>query len=309
MTRDFDILAIGEPLFELAERADGNFAPGFGGDTSNCLIAAARLGARTAYLSKIGADPFGDALSQLWRREAVDATLVARHPSAPTGIYFVMRRGVGHEFIYRRQGSAASLLDADDISAQTIARTRALHVSGISQAISENAQNAVERAIDLAKSAGVLVSYDTNFRERLWSVEKAKETMRRTLARADIALPSIEDMNAVFGIGGTDEAIDFCLGQGASIVALTLGREGVAVADKTRRVRVPATPVVAIDTTGAGDAFDGAFLAEYLRGRDWIAAARFACVAASLSTEKLGAVPGLATREQIEGRLSGADVE
>jgi 2-dehydro-3-deoxygluconokinase len=105
----FDLVALGEPLFEFNQTrgAGGDYAPGFGGDTSNCAVAAARLGARTAYVTRLGDDAFGRMFLDLWRREGVDVSAVGIDADAPTGVYFVAHGGNGHEFSYRRAGSAA----------------------------------------------------------------------------------------------------------------------------------------------------------------------------------------------------------
>jgi len=303
MKKEFDILAIGEPLYELALQGDGTFLSGFGGDTSNCAIAATRHGAKAAYMTIVGSDYFGDALIDLWRKEGVDATSVKRHQSAPTGIYFVFRKPGGHEFVYRRQGSAASMMGPSDVPSDLIKSSKVLHVSGISQAISASAEACVLEAVRLAKANGVLVSYDPNYRAKLWSLEKAKAVISRTMASADIVLPSIDDMQALFGVKTPSDAIDLCLGLGAKIMAMTLGREGSIVADAKSRATFPALAVEPIDTTGAGDAFDGAFLTEFLRSQDLMLAGRYATIAASLSTLRLGAVAGLPTRAQTVARL------
>ena len=107
---------------------------------SNVTIAAARLGCRSAYVSMLGSDPFGDAIEALWRAEGVDTAYVTRHPTAPTGLYLVTHNERGHHFSYYRKGSAASLLTPSDVPADQIAMAKFLHVSGISQAISASAQ-------------------------------------------------------------------------------------------------------------------------------------------------------------------------
>src|SRR5262245_40218518 len=134
---NFDVVAIGEPLYELNQQPDGRFLPGFGGDTSNVVIAASRLGARTAYVSKLGQDPFGDAIAELWSNEGVDASHVTRHPTGPTGLYLVTHDERRHHFFYYRKHSAASLLTPADIPANFVGAAGFLHISGISQAISE----------------------------------------------------------------------------------------------------------------------------------------------------------------------------
>src|SRR3954452_21779972 len=98
-----DIVAIGEPLYELNQQPDGQFLPGFGGDTSNVAIAAARLGANVAYVTKLGSDAFGDAIAGLWKTEGVDASRVTRHETAPTGLYIVTHSAAGHRFSYCRK--------------------------------------------------------------------------------------------------------------------------------------------------------------------------------------------------------------
>ena len=109
MAKDFDIVALGEAMVEFNQATPGeaNYRQGFGGDTSNAVIAASRQGARTAYLSRVGDDRFGAMLLDLWRAEGVDVSAVARDPDAPTGLYFVNHGPDGHAFSYLRAGSAA----------------------------------------------------------------------------------------------------------------------------------------------------------------------------------------------------------
>src|ERR1700722_11334072 len=151
-----DIIAMGEALFELNQPHDGApFSPGFGGDTSNAMIAAARSGAATGYFTAVGADRFGQALVELWRAEGVDASRVIVNGGAHTGIYFVTHGPDGHAFSYLRAGSAASRLTEADTPAEAIRAARILHLSGISQAISSSAADLVFAAIDVARQAKV----------------------------------------------------------------------------------------------------------------------------------------------------------
>jgi 2-dehydro-3-deoxygluconokinase len=294
-----DLIAIGEPLFELNQADEGApFTPGYGGDTSNAMIAAARSGAATGYFTAVGADRFGRSLVELWRAEGVDASRVMVNGGAHTGIYFVSHGPDGHEFSYLRAGSAASRISEADIPADYIGAARMLHVSGISQAISSSAADAIFAAIDIARQAKVLVSYDTNLRLKLWPLTRAKAVIHEAMKSVDIALPGLDDAQKLTGLDQPDAIVDFYLRLGAKIVALTLGKEGALVATPGRREKIASIPVEAIDATGAGDAFDGAFLAEYLRAGDPFAAARFANVAAALSTRGYGAVPPLPTRAQ-----------
>jgi 2-dehydro-3-deoxygluconokinase len=292
-----DILCIGEPLAEYnATRGDGGYLFGFGGDTSNAAIAAARQGASVSYVTALGDDEAGRAFRALWAREGVDASFVRTDPDAATGVYFVSHGESGHSFSYLRSGSAASRLTPRDIPFELLRDAKALHVSGISQAISTSACDAVFAAIEAARKAGALVSYDSNLRLKLWPLARARAIMHAAMASCDIARPGLEDARELTGLREPDAIAD-------RIVALTLGREGALVATPDERRRVASIAVEPIDATGAGDCFDGAFLAEYLSTRDPFIAGRYAAVAAALSTRGFGAVAPIPRRSEVEAAL------
>lgn len=295
-----DIICLGEPMLEFNQQADGRYLAGHGGDTSNCAIAAARQGASVGYLTHLGTDPFGDSFIELWAAEHVDASHVFRNPDAPTGIYFVTHGAQGHQFSYFRKGSAASLMRAADLPADYIANAKILHVSGISQAISETAAEMVLAAIGIARANRVQVSYDTNLRLNLWPLERARTVIHGAMLQCQIALPGLDDAEHLTGLSDPDAIVDFYLGLGVQIVALTLGPDGTLVATPDQRAQIPGRPVEAVDATGAGDTFDGAFLAELVAGRDPFQAAAYANVAAALSTQGYGAVAPMPTRNAVE---------
>lgn len=302
-----EIVCIGEPLFELNQpRGENVFRPGFGGDTSNVAIAAARQGARVAYLTAIGADPFGDSFMELWAEEGVDAGAVVRSQVAHTGLYFVRHGSDGHVFSYLRAGSAASRMIPQDVPDGCVESCRILHASGISQAISSSAADTVFAAMRRARAAGVLVSYDTNLRLRLWPLDRARAVIHAAAGLADILLPSLDDAMHLTGLADPDRIVDFYLALGPTIVAMTLGERGVLVATPDRREVVLPWSVKVVDATGAGDTFDGAFLAEYLRLGDPFAAGRYANVAAALSTAGYGAVTPMPRRAEVEAAIAGA---
>ncbi|HYB09348.1 MAG TPA: sugar kinase [Alphaproteobacteria bacterium] len=303
-----DILSIGEAMVEFnaaGPAAEGaTYVQGYGGDSSNAAIAAARQGASVGYISAVGADLFGESLLALWAREGVDSQNVKRDPSAPTGIYFVTHGPAGHSFTYYRRGSAASRMTPADVSEHAIAGARILHASGISQAIGKSAEAAVTHAIELAKKHRVKVSYDTNLRLQLWPIERARKVIHASIARADIALPSIEDARQLTGHHDPDAVVDFYLDLGAPLVVLKLGDQGCLVATATERRRIAGHVVTAVDATGAGDTFCGTFLARIAAGDDPFAAARQANAAAALSTMGYGAVAPIPTRKAVERFLA-----
>jgi 2-dehydro-3-deoxygluconokinase len=301
-----DIIAMGEPMYEFnsARGTDGrNWLGGFGGDTSNTAIAAARLGASVGYVSALGDDPFGAAFRALWSAEGVDHARVVTRSDGHTAVYFVNHGPDGHQFSYLRAGSAASRMGPADVPRDYIASAKILHVSAISQAISASACDAVFSAIAAARLAGVKVSYDTNLRLKLWPLDRARAIIHAAVAQSQICLPGLDDARLLTGLDAPDAIADFYLDLGVEVVALTLGRAGALVATSDKREITPGIACAAIDATGAGDAFDGAFLTEYLASNDPFAAARFANVAAGLSTEGWGAVDPLPTRAMVMERI------
>lgn len=299
-----DILCFGEPMLEFNEQPDGRFLAGHGGDTSNCAVAAARSGAKVGVLTHLGADAAGDSFMKLWQDEGIDTGAVRRNADAHTGVYFITHGAEGHSFSYLRKGSAASLVRPGDIDPKVIGQAGILHVSGITQAISASSCDAVFAAIEAAQAAGVQVSYDTNLRQKLWPLQRARAVIHAAMGLADIALPGLEDAEALTGLSDPDAIADFYLRLGAGVVALTLGSEGTLVATADRRERVAAFPVEAVDATAAGDTFDGAFLAELRAGADPVAAARYANAAAALSTQGYGAVAPMPRRDAVEAFLN-----
>jgi len=305
-----DLLCLGEPMLEfnrLPPGPDGRilYLEGHGGDTSNAAIAAARQGASVGYVSAIGEDGPGDSLMALWAREGVDTSTVIRRPDAPTGIYLVTHDGGGHHFTFYRSGSAAARYRPEELPEAAIRSARILHLSGISQAISDSACDAAFRAIAIAREAGVAVSYDTNLRLRLWPAARAAAVIHAAIGMADIALPSLEDARALTGLSAPDAVADFYL-RLCPLVVLKCGAAGCLVATRERRLRIPPHRVAAVDATGAGDAFAGAFLARTLAGEDPFAAARYANAAAALATTGYGAVAPIPRPEQVLALLAAA---
>ncbi len=298
------LVAVGEALYELNREPDGRYLPGFGGDTLNVAIAAARLGVSTAYVTRLGADLFGDELLALMQREQVDASGVAMDAEAPTGLYFVTHGPQGHVFTYRRKGSAASLMTPSSLNAGQLREARFLHASGISLAISDSAASTVFEAIAIARAGGAQVSFDTNFRPRLWTPGQAWPLIARAAAQADILKTSVEDYEGLIGLGDPRQIAARFLALGARVVIVTLGPDGAVLATPQGLEHVPGQRVAAVDATGAGDAFTGALVAERLRGMPLAESVRFANAAAALSTLGRGAIAPLPAREAVERALA-----
>ncbi|KRD47916.1 2-dehydro-3-deoxygluconokinase [Acidovorax sp. Root275] len=307
----WDVVALGEALVEFNQTRPGEpqYLQGFGGDTSNAVIAAARAGARTAYLTRLGSDAFGQALLDLWAREGVGTSAVERDAQHPTGIYFVTHGAAGHEFSYLRAGSAASrmapawLLGAP---VSVLQQCRILHVSGISLAVSASACDTAYEAMRVARAAGARVAFDPNLRLKLWPLARARACIAHAVSLCDIFLPGLDDMAALLGLHDADAIADWGHAQGAATVVVKLGAEGVLLSSAdpaVPRQRVPGRSVALVDATGAGDCFDGNLLARLALGDDLAAAVRYANTAASLAVQGFGAVAPLPTAQQVGALL------
>ncbi|MDQ0314528.1 sugar kinase [Amorphus orientalis] len=302
-----DLVCLGEALLEFSsQQRDGQtfYLQGYGGDTSNCAIAAARQGASVGYVTAVGDDAFGREFLDLWKREGVETGGVIVDPDAPTGIYFITYANGEHEFSYRRVGSAASRMTPQSVPLDIVRQAKILHVSGISQAISDTACDAVFAAMTAARQAGVQVSYDTNLRLKLWPIERARAVIHAGMAMADIALPGLEDARQLTGLEDPDAIVDFYLALGPKVVALTMGSAGTMVATSDLRETVPVHKVDHVDATAAGDMFDGAFLARLMAGDDVVTAVTYANTAAALSTLGYGAVAPMPTAEAVRKALA-----
>jgi 2-dehydro-3-deoxygluconokinase len=302
-----DIVSLGEPLYEFSQMPgeSGRYLQGFGGDTMNCVIAAARHGARAAYITRLGDDEFGRQFLQLWRAEGLDISGVTIDPQAHTAVYFITHGADGHVFSYLRKGSAASRMRPADLPFELIRQAKFFHTSGISQAISDSACDTVFAAVEAARGAGVRIAYDSNLRLRLWPLARARAVVRATIALADYFLLSMEDAEALCGRKDVDAILDWCHEAGAKVVALKLGAAGVAGSDSKRREKIAGHAVNCVDATGAGDCFAGALLARMAAGDDFWEGLHYANAAAALATTGFGAVAPLPRPDAVRRLLAG----
>jgi 2-dehydro-3-deoxygluconokinase len=306
---------MGESLVEFFADEPMATAPAFtkavGGDTFNMCCAAARIGGRSGYVTRVGDDPFADYLLGTWRGAGVDTS---RAPVVEgfNGVYFISNFGDGQrEFTYYRAGSAPSRITPDDLDPAYIGGGRFFFVSGISQAISPSARRTVRAAVEMAKAGGARVAFDTNLRVKLWSLAEARAALDEVLPFVDVILPSApEESEALLGLTDPEAVVEHFWRRGVPTVAVKCGPDGCVVGADGALARVPAyrvNPVV--DTTGAGDAFDAAFLVGLARGRDPVAAARMGVVLAGLKCRGRGATASLPSREEFERVLAAVEAE
>ena len=244
-----DVLCLGEPLLEFNQIKEGNkktYSFGYGGDTSNTAISIARQGMSVGFISKVGKDQFGWELLELWKREKVDYSHVSIHPEAPTGIYFVTHDADGHHFTYYRSGSAACQMTPLDLPKDDLSQTRILHLSAITQAISVSSCETAFAAIFQARKNGVKVSYDTNLRLKLWSLDRARDVINRTVPMCDVIMPSLEEATSLTGLVDPEEITDYFFQLGAKLVVLKQGSHGARVSDGKENLNIPGHKVLSL---------------------------------------------------------------
>jgi 2-dehydro-3-deoxygluconokinase len=297
----WDLVVIGEILVELSSpvplRDSTHFALSFSGDALNAAAGAAAAGASVGILTKVGDDEFGAAIIEHVARLGVDTSLIRTAPS-PNGLYLTgADPGGRRDFIYSRRGSAASLLGPQDVTKDIVDSARSLLVSGITQAISPSAATAALRGARLMRDRGGIVVYDPNYRPKLTTPEAAREAFADMAPLANVVTPSWpHDAAALFGGGDPHAAAQKALDAGASAAVITLGDQGLLVADGTQITHYPAhhAPAV-VDATGCGDILAGTLTARLVLGDHFDLAVRLGMAAAAEAVGHRGGTTHLAT--------------
>jgi 2-dehydro-3-deoxygluconokinase len=301
-----DVVAIGECMVELTAR-EGGYAQGFAGDVYNTAVYLKRLagaGANVAFATAVGEDPVSRNMTAAWRDERLDCSLVYSDAGALPGLYMVQTDNEGERsFLYWRRDSAARRFMThfkEQGGAQQMLDATLIYFSDITLAIfSPEDRNALFAALIEAKARGASVAFDPNYRPRLWSSKtEARDAFECAYAIATVALPGIDDEAAVFGETKPEAVIARLRGLGVVDIALKLGTGGVAGHDGVAEWRIPFRPAATVvDTTAAGDAFDGAYLAMRQRGRSGAEAGE---IAAKVGAFVVGFKGAIAPRRAFE---------
>jgi len=273
-----------------------------GGAESNVAIGVSRLGHTAGWISRLGDDPFGRSINCFIRGEGVDTSRVIFDKQYPTGVYFKEIRASGDVTVYYyRKGSAASMMSPDDLDEDYIKSAKILHVTGITPALSESCKKTVFKAMEIAKSNGVMVSFDPNIRLKLWSKEEARPVFLDMARLADIVLPGLDEGEIMLDTADPKAIAEGLLKLGVSVVAVKLGKEGALAADKDQQILAPAFDAgKVIDTVGAGDAFASGFLTGILEGMPLAKAVELANACGGFATTIVGDVEGLPLRSEVD---------
>lgn len=288
------IVCLGEAMVELSG-AEGTWSVDFGGDTLNTAVHLVRAGHNTAYMTALGTDVFSGRLRRAWAQEGLDCSLVLTHPRRQVGLYAISTDEFGERsFTYWREKSAArQIFDLPEVDAAIVQAARAdlFYFSLISLAILPP-----ERRRDLLRLAGAvranggLVAFDGNYRPRLWESPKAAAQMRdEAIATADIGLPTFEDEALIDGAVSPSAVSSHWQRLGCREVVVKLGSQGCLLPDGVV-LPVPAS-LDPVDTSGAGDAFNGGYLATRMNGGVPEAAAHAGHQLAGWTVMRQGAIP------------------
>lgn len=310
--RAAEVVGFGECLVETRggrEDASGVFA--YGGDTLTPLVAAARQGVRTAYVTQLGDDPDGHRLLAAWRAEGIDTRHV-RVVAGFTGRIEIDPRGtsipaaVGHKpFRYTRAGSAASRYGPESLADDVVAGTGWVLTSGISQAISETAAATVRRLLVLAERANTRVMYDPNYRVALATPDAARAAFVSIADGVDLLTCGFpQEARLLLGDGDAVDLAARAFEIGVDTVVFRREEAGVWACHRTgERVEVPRRRVEVVDPTGAGDAFNGGLLAGLVRGEPLGRAIERGVATASVAVSRRGTVAALPTGPEVDRML------
>lgn len=300
-----DIITIGESLIELSSDVSLSLAESlnkyYGGDTLTAAVAARRLGSKVGYITRVGCDYFKEFLLDSWQSEGLDISQV-KLSSEFNGLYLLARpKGGGKEFSYYRKKTAASKLSIADISEKYIESAKILYSSGITQSLSLSAREAVAKAYKIAKEKGVITAYDPNYSPLIATAEEMKECFDEVVSDIDILfLSSKHDTPKLFDIESVEKVIKTLWDMGVNTVVIKSSKDSKYYTGYGGDiVSCEFFAKETVDTTCAGDAFNGGFLHAVAAGYSPFEATRLASVVSGIQAGGIGAIRSIPTKEEV----------
>ena len=310
-----DITAVGEILIDLTQSGVNElgipmFAANPGGAPANLAVAAARLGASTAFIGKVGTDSYGTFLRNTLVENHVDVSGMAVDQRNRTTLAVVAVDKTGERtFSFYRDPSADVNLMAEEISVEQLKNTKFLHFGSVSLT-TDPARTATLYAAETAKKNGAIISYDPNYRASLWCDEAtAVEQMLAPLPLVDVLKVSDEELPLLTGTSDLENGSRILADKGIALVLVTLGANGAYYRFQGQTGHVPGMKVKVGDTNGAGDTFFGATLAQLAKFEhlDDVTVADLEQIlavsnkAAGITTSRHGAIPAMPSYEEVFG--------
>ena len=279
-----------------------SLALSIGGAESNVAIGLARLGIPSSWISVLGDDELGELILNRLRAEGVDTSAVRRISDRPTGLYLREEVAGRLRVYYYRSGSAAATLAPDAFEAGILNGAAFLHLTGITGALSPECAEILPWAAKSAHDAGVRVSYDVNYRSRLWAPAAARAATEALLPFVDVLLVGHEEALALWD-WETAVALEQLSRAGPAEVVLKLGADGCAAVIDGEQLTSPGFPARQLDPIGAGDAFDAGYLAATLWGWAPEKRLRTANAMGAFCVQNLGDYEGLPSRRELDAFL------
>jgi 2-dehydro-3-deoxygluconokinase len=273
-----------------------------GGAESNVAIGLARLGIPASWISVLGDDELGELVLHRLRAEGVDTSGVRRIADRATGLYLREEVAGRLRVYYYRSGSAAATLSPNAFDPSMLQGAAFLHLTGITGALSQECAEFLPWAASTARDAGVRVSYDVNYRSRLWEPSAAQAATEALLPLIDVLFVGHDEANALWG-WETDTALEQLSKIGPSEVILKLGADGCAAMINGEQLTSLGFPARQLDPIGAGDAFDAGYLAATLWGWAPEKRLRAANAMGAFCVQNLGDYEGLPNRRELDGFL------
>ena len=315
-----EIVTLGELIIDfvstdldanLAQAVNFHKAPG--GAPANVAVGISRLGMRSGFIGRVGDDPFGRFLADSIREAGVDTEALAMDAEHRTTLAMIATLSDGSkDLTFWRNPGADMFLSPDDVPDAYVKGAKAFHFGSISM-IDDLPKAATLKGAKLARESGLIVSYDPNYRERLWEGRKdAQEVMFSGFALSDVAKVSEEEWELVTGCADYAEGARRIMDCGVQLVLVSRGEDGAAFFTRNTSGEAPGFGVEVAETIGAGDAFVASVLVDLVSGRrrpDEIAGlsredlegiVRRANAAGALTCTKYGAIPALPTREEVD---------
>lgn len=244
-------------------RHAAGLALGIGGAESNVAVGLQRLGVSTSWLGRVGDDPLGERIARELRGEGLAVHAIV-DTGAPTGLMLKERPSAASTAVhYYRRGSAGSRLEPADVPTGWIEDADVLHVTGITPLLSGTARATVLSAVERARTAGVPVSFDVNYRSALADPEVAGPILREIAERSTLVFGGVEELDLL-----APDAAEHLLAHGVDHVVVKRGPDGAAVFSGAGVIKAPGFVIDPLDTVGAGDAFVAGYLSAYLEGLD-----------------------------------------
>lgn len=318
MEKKIDVTALGEILIDFtpcgkSEAGQRVFEQNPGGAPANVLACLNKCGKKTAFIGKVGNDMHGQFLVDILNDSGICTDGVVVDDNVFTTLAFVALSDSGERsFSFARKPGADTCLTQEELKEEIICDSKVFHIGSLSLT-AEPARGTTFKALETAKKAGCIISYDPNYRAPLWdSKEAAINGMRSVVSYVDVMKISDEETELLTDIKDPEGAAKKLVDMGVSVVAVTLGAEGALVCTREGSVIVPGFKADMVDTTGAGDSFWGGFLKCLLESGkkpvdisldEATEFAKYGNAVASLCVEKRGAIPAMPSVEEVVTRL------